>query len=300
MYVGHNLLKLEMRNAWLSVDGLNPMPKLIYLTLEFIRLDDEDLMKVNHCFPSLEVLNLIGVGGLKEPKVHLMQLRSCHWTVSNAPRSLTIIAPNLIQLKLKCIKPKSLFLNTPSLSDFHLTLEGADDIKVKEFPCLKRLHLECHNPFILMGMFQSSRTIKMLAVNSTKSIESTKTSGLTFETLVEKFLNLSSLELGPGVWSELETSFRSAGMEHTTGMNSLKKIVAHLVVVEVECTLEFIFSILDKCSNLSNMAFLFHHELDPSIGSKLVSSCRSHWPRVRWRWGVWKDRAENEWGSICS
>lgn len=46
-FSGHSLLNLEVKNAWLSVDGLNPMPALTSLTLEFIRLDDEDLNKVN-------------------------------------------------------------------------------------------------------------------------------------------------------------------------------------------------------------------------------------------------------------
>ncbi|KAK4391761.1 F-box/LRR-repeat protein [Sesamum angolense] len=55
-----NLLELEIKNAWISVDGLTPMPKLTTLTLEFIRLDDENLEKLNECFPWLQVLNLIG------------------------------------------------------------------------------------------------------------------------------------------------------------------------------------------------------------------------------------------------
>ena len=50
---GHSLLELEVKNAWLSVDGLNAMPTLTSLTLEFIRLDDEDLNKVNNFFPCL-------------------------------------------------------------------------------------------------------------------------------------------------------------------------------------------------------------------------------------------------------
>nr|DAD42661.1 TPA_asm: hypothetical protein HUJ06_000891 [Nelumbo nucifera] len=74
-FVGHSLLELEVKNAWLSVEGLKSMPVLTSLTLEFIRLDDEDLDKVNECFPSLQVLNLISVGGLRNPRVHLLQLK---------------------------------------------------------------------------------------------------------------------------------------------------------------------------------------------------------------------------------
>lgn len=42
-----NLLELEVKNAWLSVDNINPMPLLISLTLEFIRVDDEKLNGLN-------------------------------------------------------------------------------------------------------------------------------------------------------------------------------------------------------------------------------------------------------------
>ncbi|KAG6413887.1 hypothetical protein SASPL_126602 [Salvia splendens] len=104
------LVELEVKNAWLSVDGLTPMPNLTVLTLEFIRLDDENLEKVNDSFPFLKVLNLIGVGGLKEPKVHLMHLRTCHWSVSNAPTSIPVIAPSLVDLTLTCVKPNHLFI----------------------------------------------------------------------------------------------------------------------------------------------------------------------------------------------
>ncbi|KAK9267271.1 hypothetical protein L1049_009693 [Liquidambar formosana] len=55
----HGLLNLEVKNAWLLMDGLNPMPALTSLTLEFIRLDDEDLNKksrLDHCLPLPSVL----------------------------------------------------------------------------------------------------------------------------------------------------------------------------------------------------------------------------------------------------
>ncbi|KAL5207411.1 hypothetical protein ABZP36_031846 [Zizania latifolia] len=77
----HNLMKLLLKNAWLSVDGLRIMPNLTHLTLEFIRLDDEDLSNLNECFPCLQILNLIGVGGLKDLNIDLHQLKICHWKI---------------------------------------------------------------------------------------------------------------------------------------------------------------------------------------------------------------------------
>ncbi|XP_051231135.1 F-box/LRR-repeat protein At4g29420 isoform X1 [Lolium perenne] len=104
----HNLVKLKLKNAWLSVAGLKIMPNLTHLALEFIRLDDEDLSALNRCFPCLETLNLIGVGGLKDPKIDLPQLKTCCWEVSNIPRSLAIHAPKLVYLELKCVHPEIL------------------------------------------------------------------------------------------------------------------------------------------------------------------------------------------------
>ncbi|KAK1662521.1 hypothetical protein QYE76_050680 [Lolium multiflorum] len=77
----HDLVKLKLKNAWLSVAGLKIMPNLIHLALDFIRLDDEDLSALNRCFPCLETLYLIGVGGLKDPKIDLPQLKICCWEV---------------------------------------------------------------------------------------------------------------------------------------------------------------------------------------------------------------------------
>ncbi|POO00618.1 LRR domain containing protein [Trema orientale] len=292
----NNLLELELKNTWLSVDGLNPMPKLTNLTLEFLRLDDEDLNKVNECFPGLQVLNLIGVGGLKEPKIDLKHLKICHWTISNAPLSLTILAPSLVELKLECVKPRSLVVETPSLSNLHLIIEKAEEFKMKDFLCLKSLQLESWNLFSLMGKFGSSRTIKMLAVNVPKHTESIAPT-LTFEGVFDSFPNLSSLKLGPGAWSEMEALFRSKGLEDMVGMNGLKEISAHLLIDEVDTTLLFISSILKRCSNLSNMAVLVHGEVGPRIASKFVSKCRADWPRIRWRWGFWKEGTEDSWVS---
>jgi len=294
---GHRLLELEMKNAWLSVDGLKAMPTLTSLTLEFIRLDDEDLNKVNDCFPSLQVLNLVGVGGLKEPKIHLLHLRTCQWTVSNAPLSLTIFAPNLVRLELKCIKPRFLVLETPLLSDFHLSLEKADEFRVKEFPYLKTLQLESSSLCSLIGMFPSGKTIKKLKVESMKRAEPVKIAKFSLEALFDIFPNLSSLTLGPGAWSEVETCFCTGGLEGRTGMTVLKEIYAHLLVYDIDVTLSFIFSVLDKCVNLSDMALLIHRGVDSSVASNLISRCTADRPRVRWRWGTWKEGTKDSWVS---
>ncbi|KAL5768686.1 hypothetical protein ACOSQ2_015469 [Xanthoceras sorbifolium] len=270
----HRLLELEVRNAWLSVDGLNPMPTLTHLTLEFIRLEDEDLLKINECFPSLQVLNLVGVGGLKEPKIDLLHLKTCQWTVSNAPLSLAIFAPRLLKLKLKCVKPKSLVLETPLLSDFHLALEKENEVRVKEFRNLKNLQLE-----------------------SSKA-EPVKMKKFCLGTLLDIFPNVNSLTLGPMAWSEAETCFREGGLESWSGMKEVKEFIAHLVVDDINVTLSFIFCILNKCTTLLDMALLIHREVDSGTASNLISRCTAGHPRIIWRWGMWKEGEEDTWVSV--
>ncbi|KAE8658186.1 F-box/LRR-repeat protein [Hibiscus syriacus] len=260
----NSLMELELKNAWLSVDGLNPMTKLTSFTLEFIRLEDEDVNKVNDCFPSLPVLNLVGVGGLKDPKIRLLHLKSCFWTVSNAPLSLTIVAPNLVKLRLKCIKPKSLVLDAPLLSDFYLSVEEAYDFRVKEFRNLENLHLEssslCSPPWHVS-------------------------------------ICVTSLNVGPGAWCEVENCFREGGLEDRNALKELAEIVANLVVRDIEVTLPFIFSILDKCTNLSDMAILFHPKGDFRVASSLIPRCTAYRPRVKWRWGICEE-FKDTWVSV--
>ncbi|GMH03371.1 hypothetical protein Nepgr_005210 [Nepenthes gracilis] len=289
------LTVLEVRNAWLSVDGLNPMPSLTSLTLEFIRLDDEDLAKVNDCFPCLQIFNLIGVGGLKEPKILLQHLKSCQWTVSNAPLSLTVCAPNLVELKLKCVKPRSLVLQTPLLSDFHLSLEKASVFDIKEPLKLKKFHLMTANLYSLICKFPFGRTVRSLTLDSLSRVKLAEASNLSLDALFEVFPNMSCLKLGPTAYSEIEISFCVQGLEGREGMKELKEFTAHLVVSDTEVSLSFISSVLAKCSNLLYVALLIHHELDALIASNLIARCMAVCPRVRWKWGMWKEGSKDAW-----
>lgn len=257
-----SLVELEVKNAWLSVDNLNQMPMLTKLTLEFIRLEDEDLDKVNDCFPCLQVLNLVGVGGFRQPKIHLLHLKSCLWTVSNAPLSLAIDAPNLVKLELRCVKPKSLVLETPLLHDFCLSLEVANEIRFQEFRNLMNLQLESSSLSSLINTFPFGKTIKKLKVELLKPVQS---------------------------------NFDKGRLEIRTEMKVLKEIIARLVVDDISVTRSFIFAIMNICSNLSDMALLIHREEDSITASNLISSCTVDHPRVRWRWGMWKEGTEDTW-----
>ncbi|CAK9166914.1 unnamed protein product [Ilex paraguariensis] len=289
----HSLTELAVKSAWLSVDGLSTMPTLTCLTLEFIRLDDENLNKVNDCFPSLRVLNLIGVGGLKEPKIHLLHLKRCQWTMSNAPRLVTIIAPNLVKLKLQCVKPRALIIEAPLLSDLHISLEKASDFRVQEFCNLKNLQLESTDLHNLLSTLPFGRTIKNLAVESLKRVDSIEME--TLEVLFRKFPDLTSLTFGPEAWSQLEMVFWRQSLKITGQSKGLKDITAYLVLYDVEFTLHLILFVLEKYVDLSDMALLIHRNVDSNDAISLWSSCMAHCSRVRWRWGTWKEGTRDAW-----
>lgn len=274
------------------MDGLNPMPTLTNLTLEHVRLDDRDLGIVNSCFPSLQVLNLVGVGGLETPTIHLLHLKSCLWNVSNAPRSLAIIAPNLVNLKLTCIRPRLLVLNTPLLSDFHLSIEKAETFQATDLCNLRNLELESSSLDSVLGIFPSGKAIKKLTLESLKKTDSAETIfGL--EVLFDLFPNLCSLNLGPRAWTEAEIWFCKSGWKGASEMDSLEKIIARLVVNDLGVTISFIHSIVDKCKKLSDMALLLQE--DSRAASSLISRCAIDHPRVRWRWGTWKEGSKDTW-----
>ncbi|CAE6169874.1 unnamed protein product [Arabidopsis arenosa] len=292
------LVKLEVKNAWLSVVGLREMPNLRHLTLEFIRLDDENLEKVNDCFPFLRVLNLIGVGGLKEPRIHFLHLKSCHWTVSNAPLSLAIVAPNLLELKLKCNKPKSLILETPKLVKFHFSVEDAEGVSFGEFRDLNSLELISPDMYRLISNIRFGNKIRKLAVDSVKSIEQSEKLELGLGTLLQGFPDITSLSLSPRTWSDIETHFQSQGLGHMKGTASLKQITARVQMSDhtnVHQTVSFIRSILNRYRGLTDMRLMIHQDKDPRVRSNLISACMMSNQRVRWKWGMWAEGGEDMW-----
>ncbi|XP_024958860.1 F-box/LRR-repeat protein At4g29420 isoform X2 [Cynara cardunculus var. scolymus] len=244
----HNLLKLEVKNAWLSVDNLNPMPNLTSLTLEFIRLDDDNLNELNRCFPSLQVLNLIGVGGLKLPTIHLPNLKTCHWAVSNAPSSLSLIAPNLITLRLECVRPTALYVEAPMLAHFHLALDHADTFVVRRFENLKTLWLECLYIGSLCFKFPLTISVEHLTVDSRKWAKGAAGySNFTLDKLFTVFPTVSSLCINPSAWSELEACYDPDGWEIRRGRRGLKTFRAYLLLVDPLLTFSSVASVVNQC-----------------------------------------------------
>lgn len=296
-FAGQKLNELQVKKSWLSVDGLGAMSSLTSLTLEFVRIDDENLSKVNECFPCLQTLNLIGVGGLKEPKICLQVLETCQWTVSNVPLSLTIIAPKMVQLKLKCVRPRALILETPLMSDLHLSLEKANSLNLGELPYLKKLQLESGNLRSLIDAFPCCSAVYELTLEVVNVVEHLEAANPNLGRLFDVFPSLSSLRLRPGAYAGMEGSFNVAELDEKPDMKGLKDFTAHLVTTDVEVTLSFISFIVDKCSKSAKMSLLINHELDSTIGRSLTSRCVADFPGVQWKWGFWKPGCKDTWVS---
>ncbi|XP_047311165.1 F-box/LRR-repeat protein At4g29420 [Impatiens glandulifera] len=280
----HHLEEVELKNTWLSMDGLNKMHNLTSLTLEFIRLEDENLSKLNDCFPFLRVLILNEVGGLKEPMINLLHLTTCQWTVSNAPLSLSISAPKLVKFKLNCVRPNTLLIDAPLLSDFSITLSNTNHFLVKELPNLRTLKIESPNLGRFISIFPFGKTVNSLSLDSSSKEE------FNLMSVMDAFPNVRSLTIGHLAWSEAEIQFQHDKGRSNNGniaIKGLKQITAHLVLAEVELTQALIFDILGRCSDLSDVTLLVHRNVDSIIASNLMAKCMACNARVRWRLGNW-------------
>ncbi|GJV96068.1 F-box/LRR-repeat protein-like protein [Tanacetum coccineum] len=113
----HKLVELKVKHTRLSVDSLSPMLMLTSLTLESLYLYDEHVTELNMCTPNLQVLNLVSVYGLADPKIHLLNLKSGQLTSPIRLESLSLIAPKLIRLRLKGTPASKLYVEAPIFFD---------------------------------------------------------------------------------------------------------------------------------------------------------------------------------------
>jgi hypothetical protein len=282
---GLNLIKLGLKNAWLSVDGLKKMPNLTHLTLEFVRLDDEDLVQLNECFPCLHTLNLIGVGGLKDPKIHLLQLKTCHWEVSNVPRSVVVQAPNLVSLELKCVRPDTLILDTPSLSTLKLTIEklGAT-VQVDGLVSLTDLRIESLDLGSLFSTFVDGRAIRTLELELPDSASQYDLlEAVNPDYLLRMLASIREVKLAPRFSCQLTLCLTLC--TDNQFQSCLEKLLIHVPQSEFYFQLPRLFQI---CAPLCEVTVLFHAESADAIRQGTMLICMQRLAEIRWQWGTWK------------
>lgn len=283
-HAGLNLIKLGLKNAWLSVDGLKKMPNLTHLTLEFVRLDDENLDQLNECFPCLHTLNLIGVGGLKDPKIHLLQLKTCHWEVSNIPMSLVVHAPNLVSLELKCVRPDSLILDTPSLSTLKLTIEKLSaTAQVDGLVSLTNLRIESLDLISLFPAFVGGRAIRTLELELPESASQYDLfEAIKPDYLLRTLASISEVNLAPRFSCELTLSL--ALCKDSQFKSCVKKLLVHVPRSQRSFELLPLFQI---CAPLCEVNVLFHTESADAVREGVISVCLQRFAQIRWQWSTW-------------
>ncbi|ONK80742.1 uncharacterized protein A4U43_C01F21210 [Asparagus officinalis] len=259
------------------------MPQLTSLTLEFIRLDDENLAKMNQCFPSLQVLNLVGVGGLKQPEIRLSQLKVCHWTVSNFPCSLAIHAPHLTELKLQCVEPQILLLETPLLSHLDLKIRKPGLIlNPEKIQNLKFIRLESFCVYSLAHVLQN-KSVERMELDVPQPIEIENS--FTIINLVCAFPNIHDLALGPGAWVKLENSFVNEWIDQRLEWWCLRKLMVRL---PLDYDFAFLCFMLSLCVPFSEVILLIHGDVPIAVKNHVISRCKSNFPKIIWKWGMWR------------
>lgn len=253
------------------------MQTLTSLTLNYIRLDDENLEKVNECFPSLQVLNLIDVGGLKEPKIQLLQLRTFAWTVSNFVVSLTVHAPKLVELKLMCVEPKAVHLQTPLLLKLDITIKKVEVIKVNKLHNLRVLRVESSQLGNLLQVFPERRTIKQLEMELYDAACFIDTEQCSVS-LPDTFPDIEELVIGEKAWLLLPQILRIKGE-----LVSLKKLVVHESTTELDVAIisSKLLSIMAH-SHVCQVVMVI--PATAPIEGSVISKCISDFPNVRWEW----------------
>ncbi|XP_076923301.1 F-box/LRR-repeat protein At4g29420-like [Bidens hawaiensis] len=272
------------------VKNSNPMPMLTSLTLKSMDLYDQHLNMWNKCFPNLQVLNMVDVRGLKDPKIQFLNLKACHLNAYiNNLSSLTLITPNLITLKIVCYTFDAIYVEAPMLSHFHLkifALEPKRIFKVKRFENLKTLSLNSFYTGSLLSKFPIKNTVETVTLYSQpKAPGETLDLELCLGKVFKVFPNVSSLCVNAYAWSGFEACFNKEGSEILDGRNRLKTICAHVLLDDPSLTFLYVACVLDQCVGLSEFSFLIHSDVSVTEFRSFMSKCMARWPDLKWRWG---------------
>ncbi|KAK9048533.1 hypothetical protein SSX86_032502 [Deinandra increscens subsp. villosa] len=288
----NDLVRLRLEYVWLSVHNMNLMPMLTSLTLAFIRLEGQHLNKLDKYFPNLQVLNLVGLEGLKNPKIHILNLKTCHCDVRNDLGSLTLITPNLVTFRFETTRPVALRVEAPMLSHFHLNLyyrQYARVLTLKTFENLKTLWLES----LYLGWSLSEFPITTTVENLTLDTRFTSSKNIlylqvTLRKVFKVFPNVTSLCIKLCVWSELEASLNPHGWKSLDGMKGLKTICIYMNLRNPSLTFSNVACLLNQCVGLLEFSLLVYGEVAGDVFRSFMSTCTVCWPSLKWRWGTWR------------
>ncbi|XP_078160456.1 F-box/LRR-repeat protein At4g29420-like [Carex rostrata] len=277
-----NLDSLVIRNAWLSINGIMLMSKLTNLTLKFVRIDDEHLANFSAYFPSLKILNLIHITGLKEPKIHLMQLQICRFT--GYPQSITIQAPNLEELKLRCMQPCFVILDCSSIHNLSISLAKASGISMITMPQnLRKLIIKSLDVPRLLPFFRGTKGLKTLELEVSPIMSWFDSySVFSITDAFEIFENIDELIIGPVVWYLWHQSIPSCFT--ASEPISLSRLVVNLPPEDFNET--NLMSIILKICAPSEVELRFFSDIEDMEKKDAVANFSNAFSGVRWSWST--------------
>ena len=112
--------------------------------------------------------------------------------------------------------------------------------------------------------------------------------------LMNVFPNIHDLTLGPGAWIKLEESFGCNGVDPRSDRRSLKKLMVHL---PLHYGFTFISYELNLSVPFSEVILLIHGDVLAAAKNHIISRCKGNFPKITWRWEMWRKSREISW--IC-
>ncbi|GKC51137.1 F-box/LRR-repeat protein-like protein [Tanacetum coccineum] len=287
----NKLVELKVKHARLSVDSFNPMSMLTSLTLESLHLYDGNITKLNMCAPNLQVLNLLSVRGLVDPKFHLLNLKSGQLTSTITLQSLSLITPKLIRLRLRGIHASNLYVEAPMLSHFDTYFYIEDAFSLTKFENLKHLSVKSLQIGSLLNNLTITETVEDLTVDTQEywpGLANETCRLFTLEKLFTVFPKVTSLCIKSFAWREFElTLVPRYSNKITEGTKGLKTLSVYLNLHYLQISLSRITRVLDQYTGLSEVSLFIHKDVDGDVIKEIVSKCEAHCPRLNWRRGMW-------------
>lgn len=258
------------------------MSKLTNLTLKFVRIDDEHLVNFSAYFPSLKILNLIHITGLKEPKIHLMQLQICCFT--GYPQSITVQAPNLEELKLRCMQPCFVILECSSIRKLSVSFAKASGISMITMPQnLRKLTIKSLDVPQLLPFFRGTKGLKTLELEVSPIMSWFDSySVFSITDAFEIFENIDELIIGPVVWYMWHQSISSCLT--ATKPISLARLVVNLPPEDFNGT--DLMSIILKICVPSEVELRFFSDIKDMEKKDAIANFSNTFSGVRWRWST--------------
>lgn len=292
-----HLESLELRNMYLDTSELLPMPHLRALTLRCIKMTEHSLSDLNSSMPSLFTLALVSVFGIQVARLSSPNLQVLCLGLSTSAKIIDLHLPNLHKLQLKMTCPDSLLVNAPQLAYVAVCMENRDHsvVSFQNVNNLKELLFGASHFATLSSLMRTNPYLEKLFLDVPCMAlgEDGKWEGVLkgvplrvpdIAALKENCPSLHTLSVGPGLWHALE----QGKLQEMRKWPELKRLVVHVVVVNLETCVEMVKWIVEMVPTLLVME-IYVHEDSPVKVEEVWGKCRKEiliWEKLHW--GMWR------------